>query len=206
MNRANVRLAGVLLLLALALPPMRTFFEASMAWLMLGLMPCLFAAGALAPGMLSARRQVEMVPRMRPYSLALGVAATLAYGIWMLPIAVDISRMSLPMGLARDASMVLAGLAASVGLRVAPWPLVLFFGGNMVWMALTFGMLFIDSPNRLCASYLLGDQRLAGAGLVVYAAVIGSWLLIRAARQADAADAGDDDGERVMTVPSQRKN
>ncbi|RZT42200.1 hypothetical protein [Cupriavidus agavae] len=184
MSRPGLRLACLLCLLP-ALPPLRALCEASMALLMLGLMPALFAAGALLPGLLSGRRHAALVAGLRPYGLALGVVASLALGLWMLPIAVDLSRLSGPMGLARDASLILAGLAAHVGLRVAPWPLVLFFGGNMVWMGLTFGMLFIDAPNRLCASYLLGDQRLAGIGLVAYAAGVGLWLLVRTARQAE---------------------
>jgi hypothetical protein len=28
-------------------------------------------------------------------------------------------------------------------------PVVLFFGGNMVWMALTFGMLLFDAQTRI---------------------------------------------------------
>jgi len=65
---------------------------------------------------------------------------------------------------ARDVSVCVARLAGVTALRIAPWPLVLFFGGNMVWMALTFGMLFVDAQTRLCANYLLGDQRVPASG------------------------------------------
>lgn len=51
----------------------------------------------------------------------------------------------------------------------------------MVWMALTFGMLFVDAQTRLCANYLLGDQRVAGFGLIVGAVGLGAWLLARVA-------------------------
>lgn len=179
------RLACLLCVLP-ALPPLRSFFEASMAMLMLGLLPCLFAAGCLLPAWFPARRRARVLVRLRPYALALLVAASLAYGVWMLPIAIDLSRMSWQLGLMRDVSAGLAGLAAVAAVRVAPWPLVLFFGGNMVWMGLTFGMLFVDAQTRLCANYLLGDQHLAGAGLMAWSLGLGTWLLVWAARRAEA--------------------
>jgi hypothetical protein len=77
-----------------------------------------------------------------------------------------------------------AGLSTGIALRVAAWPLVLFFGGNMVWMGLTFGMLFVDAPARLCASYLIDDQRMAGVGLVAGSAGVGVWLLAWVVRRA----------------------
>lgn len=192
--RCFPRLALLLCLLP-ALPPLRQAFEASMALLMAGLLPSLFAAGCLLPGVLAsvfarrlpARRRARMLVALRPYALALLVAAVLAYGVWMLPIAIDLSRMSWPLGLVRDACACLAGVAAVIVVRVAPWPLVLFFGGNMVWMGLTFGMLFVDAPTRLCANYLLGDQRMAGAGLMAWSIGLGTWLLVWAAGRAEAA-------------------
>lgn len=164
-----------------ALPPLRGWFESSMAMLMLGLLPCLFAAGCLAPRLLKPRRRARALVRLRPYALTLLVVASAGFGIWMLPIAIDLSRMSGPLGVARDVSVFVAGLAGVTALRVAPWPLVLFFGGNMVWMGLTFGMLFVDAQTRLCANYLLGDQRVAGVGLIVGAIGLGTWLLAWAA-------------------------
>lgn len=186
MTRACYRLPWLLCVLP-ALPPLRAWFESSMAMLMLGLMPCLFAAGCLLPRLLSAPRRARACIMLRPYALALLVAASIAYGVWMLPIAVDLSRMSWQLGVARDMSVCMAGLASVIAVRVAPWPLVLFFGGNMVWMGLTFGMLFVDAQTRLCANYLLGDQRVAGAGLIVYAIGLGTWLLVWAVRRAEAA-------------------
>nr|WP_315597074.1 hypothetical protein [uncultured Cupriavidus sp.] len=179
-------LAQVVCLLP-ALPPLRSRFEASMALLMLGLLPCLFAAGCLAPLLLPERRRARLIVRLRPHALTLLVVASVGYGIWMLPIAIDLSRLSAGLGLVRDLSVWVAGMAAVVAMRVAPWPLVLFFGGNMVWMGLTFGMLFVDAQMRLCANYLLGDQRIAGAGLAAYAIALGTWLLVWATRQAEGA-------------------
>ncbi|MDT6964669.1 hypothetical protein QTN24_24430 [Cupriavidus sp. SZY C1] len=174
-----------------ALPPLRGLFESSMALLMLALLPGLFAAGCLLPRVLAARwaprRRARALVRLRPHALALLVAASAGYGVWMLPIAIDLSRMAWLLGVARDVSVCAAGLAAALAVRLALWPLVLFFGGNLVWMGLTFGILFVDAPARLCASYLLDDQRVAGAGLIALSLGLGGWLLAWAARQADAA-------------------
>ncbi|WP_180863061.1 hypothetical protein [Cupriavidus pauculus] len=174
------RLACLLCLLP-ALPPLRGWLESSMAMLMPGLLPCLFAAGCLAPRLLAPRRRARALAWLRPYALALLVVASVAAGVWMLPIAIDLSRMSWQLGVVRDVSVCVAGLAGVTALRIAPWPLVLFFGGNMVWMGLTFGMLFVDAQTRLCANYLLGDQRVAGIGLIVGAIGFGTWLLAWAA-------------------------
>ncbi len=190
MNRQRARLVLLLCLLP-ALPPLRGMFEASMALLMLVQLPCLFAAGCLAPALLPARHHARhharLVVRLRPYALTLFVIASVAYGVWMLPIALDLSRMSRALGVARDIAACVAGLAMVIAVRGAPWPLVLFFGGNMVWMGLTFGMLFVDAQTRLCANYLLGDQRIAGIGLMAYAIAGCAWLLVWAARQAETA-------------------
>lgn len=183
-----VRCVAWLLCLLPALPPLRAMFEASMALLMLAMLPGLFAAGCLMPAWLPIRRRARLFTRCRPYALALLAAAVIAYGIWMLPIAIDLSRIAWPLGLARDLSAFVAGLATVIALRIAPWPLVLFFGGNMVWMALTFGMLFVDAQTRLCASYLLGDQRIAGVGLMAWAIGAGAWLLVWAARRVETAE------------------
>jgi len=182
----RTRLA-VLLCMLPAVPPLRVAFEASMAMLMLGLLPALFVAGCLAPGLMMRRCRVRASRTLRPYALALLAGASLAYGVWMLPVAIDLSRMFWPLAVARDLSAFLAGLASIAAVRVAPWPLVLFFGGNMVWMGLTIGMLFIDAQTRLCANYLLGDQRAAGVGVAVYALGLAVWLLAWAARRAEGA-------------------
>lgn len=184
----DIRARLIMLLCVLpALPPLRSAFEASMAMLMLGLLPSLFAAGCLAPSLVVRRCRVRASRAVRPYALALLAGASLAYGLWMLPVAIDLSRMLPSLAVARDLSVLLAGLASVAAVRVAPWPLVLFFGGNMVWMGLTFGMLFIDAQTRLCANYLLGDQRLAGAGLALYAFALGVWLMAWVAQRAQAS-------------------
>ncbi|MGO4302083.1 hypothetical protein [Cupriavidus sp. RAF12] len=186
------RLAALAVLAMLAVvalvAPLREWLEVSMARQMLVLLPWVFAAGCLSPRLLPLRGRGRLARASRPYALTLLVVATVAYGAWMLPIALDLSRISPWINVAKYITVLLAGLSTGVALRVSAWPIVLFFGGNVVWMGLTFGMLFLDAESRLCASYLIDDQRMAGVGLMVYAMVLGVWLLVWAARRADRAD------------------
>lgn len=175
-------LAGACLL---ALPPVRAVLEGSMALHMLVLLPAVFALGVCLPQLLPPRARGQLAVALRPCALALLVIATAGYGAWMLPISLDLTRLSGAVNLAKYATVLLAGVAAYVACRVSPWPLVLFFGGNMVWMGLTVGMLFLDAETRLCASYLMGDQRVAGAGLIAWSVALGGWLLAWIARRAN---------------------
>ncbi|HEX2529962.1 MAG TPA: hypothetical protein VHK70_00660, partial [Burkholderiaceae bacterium] len=53
----------------------------------------------------------------------------------------------------------------------------LFFLGNLVSMMAIVGMLYQDAPQRLCNSYLIDDQVVAGTGLVMFAIAIAlAWV------------------------------
>ena len=45
--------------------------------------------------------------------------------------------------------------------------LKIFFIGNQVWMLITVGLIFQDLDNRLCVSYGVPSQKVAGQILVV---------------------------------------
>lgn len=170
---------------ALCIPRVHALLEGSMTLQMLVLLPGLSGAGWALPWLLPCARRERVAAALRPYLLSLLAFALLAYGAWMLPIALDLSRLE-PATLAAKYVLVLAaGMAAHIGVGAGAWPLVLFFGGNYVWMGLTIGLLFIDSEQRLCASYLLADQRVAGVGLTIYSGLLGIWLLAWAAGKAD---------------------
>lgn len=64
----------------------------------------------------------------------------------------------------------------------APGGGLVFFAGNMVWMLATVGLLFHDTPSRLCANYLLDDQRLTGVGLLGYAVAVAAGLVLHLRR------------------------
>ena len=188
-------LALVAVFVILAVPALREPLEASMALQMLALLPGVFGAGWLAARLAPARWQARAMAALRPHALSLLVVGALGYGLWMLPIALDLARLSPAVNAAKFATVFVAGLSTGIALRVAAWPLVLFFGGNMVWMGLTFGMLFVDAPARLCASYLIDDQRMAGVGLVAGSAGVGVWLLAWVVRRAGWSNS--DDNEKI---------
>src|SRR5690606_42002702 len=63
-------------------------------------------------------------------------------------------------------------------LRRANSVIILFFLGNFSWMTAIAGLLYQDNPQRLCNFYLLGDQEIAGRGLVAVAVLVPvAWLL-----------------------------
>lgn len=181
----------LLICLIPALPPLRDVVEASMSLLMLCLLPCLAVAGWAFAELYVIRRR-SLMAAMQPYGLALCTLSTFAYGVWMVPIAIDLSRMSMATGIARDVSVCVAGFSMALAIRISPWPVLLFFSGNLVWMDVTVGLIFVDEQVRLCANYLLGDQHQAGAGIVAYSAGAGLWLLGWACRKAGLADLSSD--------------
>jgi hypothetical protein len=178
-------LAGALALAvaALCVPRWREAVEVSMALQMIVLLPGLFALGAALPCLLPPASRARLAAASRPHALSALTFATLAFGIWMVPIALDLARIEPMTGVAKYALVPLAGLAAHLGLRACAWPVTLFFVGNYVWMTLTFGLIYQEAGRRLCANFLLEDQLVAGRGLVGYAIVIGIGTLAWVARQ-----------------------
>ena len=58
--------------------------------------------------------------------------------------------------------------------------MLLFFIGNIAWMTATAGMLYLETPQRLCVNYLQDDQRHTGIGLVLLAIALGALAIRRA--------------------------
>lgn len=175
---------GILCLpLALLLAPLRNAMESSMAPQMLVEFPLVMASGFMTSHLISRRfgdgRFVEAVTRM---GLAPLLAVTLCLMFWMVPLALDLARLDAGINGAKLGSLFVAGAAFRHGLRRAPAGGLVFFAGNLVWMLATVGLLFHDTPSRLCANYLLDDQRLTGVGLVGYAIVIAIGLVLHLRR------------------------
>ena len=74
------------------------------------------------------------------------------------------------------------GVHACENDRGAPGGGLVFFAGNLIWMLATVGLLFHDTPTRLCASYLMDDQRLTGIGLVAYAIAVAIGIVLHLRR------------------------
>ncbi|ASL76459.1 MULTISPECIES: hypothetical protein [Ralstonia solanacearum species complex] len=175
---------GVLFLpLVLLLAPVRNGVESTMALQMLVEFPLVMASGWVASRIVARRlgdgRVVEAVMRM---GLAPLVGATLCLMFWMVPLALDLARLDAGINAAKLGSLFVAGGALEHGLRRAPGGGLVFFAGNMVWMLATVGLLFHDTPSRLCANYLLDDQRLTGVGLLGYAVAVAAGLVLHLRR------------------------
>lgn len=59
--------------------------------------------------------------------------------------------------------------------------------GNIAWMTAAAGMLYLDTPQRLCVNHLQDDQQHTGIGLVLLALGLGALAIHRAMQQ----DTGD---------------
>lgn len=176
-------LAVAMLGLAL-LDPMRATLERTMTTHMLAQYPLLLVAGALAARALPWRT----VRRLRPYLPAGApalVASVLLMSAAMVPRVVDAAVASATADAAKAAMLVGAGALAALGWRPAGRIGQAFVVGNVCWMLAAGGLVLAESPDRVCASYLEGDQRRAGLGLVAWSLAAGAaWLAdVRRRRQ-----------------------
>ena len=104
---------------------------------------------------------------------------TLVSITWMLPSLLDLSLLLPAVAAAKYLSWWLAGWWLAHSWRRLD-PEVLLFGiGNIAWMTATAGMLYLDTPQRLCVNYLQDDQRHAGIGLVLLALLLGAVAIRR---------------------------
>jgi hypothetical protein len=177
------RLVLALLPLALLWPALRHGVESRMSLHMLGEFPVLFiagwSAGRLCLGRLAARRwlRAQRLFDWRGWSGAVLCSAVAL--VWMVPSALDAALLWPAAAAVKVASWWLAGWLLADGWRRMDSEVLLFFVGNLAWMAATAGLLYIEAPVRLCANYLQGDQRHAGFGLVMLALLLGALALRR---------------------------
>ncbi len=182
--RDAIRIGTLLAAAILAVPTLRELAEASMALQMLVLLPLMFACGWGLPAWLSTAREARLIMATRAYGLALQTFAALATSVWMVPLALDLSRIDGSINLAKYALVLGAGTAARFGCRGGSWPVTLFFGGNFAWMMVTAGVLYLQAERRLCGNFLLRDQQIAGAGLMAFGLLLGVVICLWAARRA----------------------
>lgn len=154
--------AGGLLWLALCLPALRQVLEHRMAFHMLGQIPLLIFCGfLLAPAIPAAVRR-----RVRPWDAA-GISGLILaasfWMIWMLPVVLD-AAVDQPLA----ALVKFLGLPLLVGIPLRlSWPRAGFlvralFLVESIATLFRAGWLYRASPDRLCSSYLVGDQQLTG--------------------------------------------
>lgn len=168
--------AGSVLLLVLALPASRHALELGM-WRHMALQfPLLMLAGALLASGWPVRLQAR-VARWNAHGASGLLLAALVLSLSMVPRLLDLALLRPEVELAKFTALVLTGAALRLSWRPAGVVLQFFFLGNVLGMMAVVGMLYIDSPLRLCNAYLLDDQARLGRWLVGTASVLATlWL------------------------------
>lgn len=162
--RPNI-LSAFCLLLFLAIPTVRDWFESHMARHMLIQLPLITASGWILAG----GWPLEKKPLLRAWNtyglpgLLLGLLAT---SFWMIPRAIDAARLLPWAEAAKFGSLLLAGAALRYSWPLSERIVQAFFLGNWCWMAAVVGLLYQNAPTRLCAVYLADEQISAGFWLV----------------------------------------
>lgn len=141
-------------------------------------LPLLFAIGwcaatpALGPG-------PAWLHRVNAGGLSGLTAAMAISAIWMLPLSLDAAVLVPAVGWLKVATVLLAGWLTRISLREARPAIQAFFVLNWTWMTGAAGALYQQAPERLCSTYLLGDQAWAGIGLVALAVVVAAtWMAL----------------------------
>lgn len=179
MRRTHAHLAGGLLTLLLAAPPLRQLLEASMTAQMLVQIPLLVIAGMSLSNSLPAGMTGRIEPWNRGGVTGL-IVVTLASACWMLPLSLDAAVVSPATDLAKFVTVPLL-----IGLPLASsWPRMSFvLRGVLLFEALAtlfrMGWLYVISPVRLCNSYGLSDQQRLGEWLLMGGATLLLWIAWR---------------------------
>lgn len=174
---AALTTAGGAVLVLLALPAVRQAMEASMWRHMIVQAPLWIAAGALVAGAASERIRQALAPWNASGLSGLAIA-TVSLALLMVPRTLDLALVVPEIETAKLAALFATGAALRLSWRRASPVLQFFFLGNTLSMMAIAGMLYMNSPLRLCNAYLLDDQERLGLWLTTSAAVFGvAWLV-----------------------------
>jgi hypothetical protein len=173
MRGASIAPGAALAALALFQP----WLEQRMVTHMVLELPLLFAIGWWSA--MPAQRGPVWLRQVNAGGLSGLTLAMVISAIWMLPLSLDAAVLSPLVGWVKTASILLAGGLSCISLREARPAVQGFFVLNWTWMTGAAGVLYQQAPERLCNTYLLGDQAWAGRGLVALAvAVVATWMLL----------------------------
>ncbi|MDE2447326.1 MAG: hypothetical protein KGO22_00035 [Gammaproteobacteria bacterium] len=196
--RIHMGMAGALLPLLLAAPPLQRALEASMTAQMLVQIPLLAAAGALLGQALTEclARRIEPWNRRGVTGL---IIVTLAAACWMLPLSLDAAKADVAADVAKFLTApVLIGLPLAVSWACMGFVLrgVLLF--ETMATLFRMGWLYRISPVRLCNNYGLSDQQRLGEWLLLAGATLFLWIAWRLVwGKPKAAAEGVDPGVRI---------
>lgn len=166
-NRRGVLIA-LGLLVFLAIPAVRGWFESHMTRHMLVQLPLITATGWLLADFCGSG-QKSCLRAWNAYGLPGLLLGLLATSFWMIPRAIDAARLLPWAEAAKFGSLLAAGAAFRYSWPLAGRIVQAFFLGNWCWMAAVVGLLYQDAPTRLCAVYLADEQINAGFWLVIVA-------------------------------------
>ncbi|HEY0503076.1 MAG TPA: hypothetical protein VGD42_06220 [Lysobacter sp.] len=124
-------------------------------------------------------RATTALQRVNASGLTGLTVAMVISAIWMLPLSLDAAVLDPVTGWLKVCSLLLAGWLTRHSLRQARPAVQAFFVLNWAWMTGAAGALYQQAPERLCSTYLQGDQAWTGIGLVILAiAVVAAWLAV----------------------------
>lgn len=202
MNQTIIRaLAPGIALAGMAL--FQPWLEQRMFTHMLVELPLLFAIGCwLAPSRMGAGP--TWLVKINAQGLSGLTVALVINSLWMLPLALDAAVLAPAIGWTKVASVLMSGWLVRLSLRSAPVAIQGFFVINWAWMTATAGVLYQEAPQRLCSTYLLGDQMWTGIGLVALtASVVATWMLF--AFRTTPSEAPSETDENCNVTPTRTR-
>lgn len=164
------------LLLAAAMPPAAAWWEASLPRHVLGQIPLLIAAGALAVPLTT--RVVS--PELKGEAAGAVLLAAFCLSFWMLPRWLDAAVDDVIIDLVKIVSLVvLAGLPLGWG-----WSRLGLVARGFVWlqavgMLAILGFVYLTFPERLCNNYLVSEQAVLGALMLSLSGSLGFAIVVR---------------------------
>jgi hypothetical protein len=165
--------AAALLVVALALPPVRRALEGVMAAHMLVQIPLLAIAGALAVASLPISFKARVAGWNRG-GVSGVLLAVIASSWWMVPRALDWALESPVMEAVKFVTLPLA-VGAPLALSWSPLGTIGrgFLIANVLPMWMVVGWAYIAAPVRVCNSYLIDQQVVTGVGLLTASVALG---------------------------------
>ncbi|WP_350283006.1 hypothetical protein [Nitrosomonas sp.] len=164
----KIKLEWLLLaaLIILVLPPMQQFLEQSMVTHMLVQLPALTVIGWRLGRALPESWSNKIAPWNR-WGITGMAFAIIIMTYWMLPRALDAAVSEWYIELAKFITVPAMGIALGIS-----WPLLNPIAQGVLklefWATfMRLGWLYLDLPDRLCANYLLSDQRVLGQLLLL---------------------------------------
>ncbi|MEZ5566051.1 MAG: hypothetical protein R3F24_11240 [Gammaproteobacteria bacterium] len=176
-QRLYQAIAALGLLALLAFEPVRHGLETSMLRHMLVQFPGLLVVGVLLGGLVSARWRIALA-RWNHLGIS-GLCATGAFlAVLMIPRVLDLALVDWRVETAKFVTLVFCGAALRLSWPASGLIVQGFFLGNVLPMTAVVGLLYQDSPLRLCNAYTLDDQQQLGSWLIGIAVALGvAWLL-----------------------------